>query len=303
LIDYIVCPVCQEPLRISISHCVCDKGHQFPVIDGIPDLIAETKDGYILEEEEHWDNVAVKGKTTFMPDKYMNEKVYFDYRLEFEKCIKAVWPKALPTDVRIADIGCGPGSAITYLDKIGFQNVNYVGVDVSMKAMRTRVETDQAPPDNWNIFFLRGSANTRLFREGSLDIAFSASALHHLNLNTVIEWLAKCLKPNGALILHEPNSSNAFAKIGRKLIRDYHTKGEKPIHPEDVTQLAHKYNLALIYENGLHYLTGSLQYLMGILEFPIQISSRVYQMSRYLDTLVTSPSRNYSFVQAYKKIS
>jgi SAM-dependent methyltransferase len=77
--------------------------------------------------------------------------------------------------------------------------------------MRMRATSGEIIPDNWNIRFIRASANMGLFKENSLDIVFSASALHHLELNAVVEWVSKSLKPNELLILHEPSSGNPFA--------------------------------------------------------------------------------------------
>jgi SAM-dependent methyltransferase len=188
------------------------------------------------------------------------------------------------------------------LDKIGFENVDYTGIDISIKFMSKYKTSHKVLPDNWNIRFIRTTANNSIFEDNSLDIVFSASALHHLDLASVIEWVSNSLKPNGLLILHEPSSSNPFAKIGRSLVRDFHTKGEKPILPKRVKQLAYAHNLVLIYEKGLHYLTGSLQYLIGILGCPFPVAFCAYQVSRFIDGLITSPSWNYSFVQVYKKI-
>ncbi|HXW12135.1 MAG TPA: class I SAM-dependent methyltransferase, partial [Nitrososphaeraceae archaeon] len=220
----------------------------------------------------------------------------------FEECIKEAWSETYPQEINIADIGCGTGSAITYLANLKFGKVDYVGLDVSIKIMKLRTQSGEIFPNNWQIRFMRASANINIFKENSLDIVFSASALHHLELESVMEWVSKALKPNGLLILHEPSSGNIFSKIGRKLVKDFHTEGEKPILPKDVKQIAHNHNLNLIYEKGLHYLTGSLQYLMGILRLPIPLSFCVYQVSRLVDSFTTSPSWNYSFIQVYKKI-
>jgi len=39
------------------------------------------------------------------------------------------------SEVRIADMGCGKGSAISYFENFGFQKVTYFGIDVSIKSM------------------------------------------------------------------------------------------------------------------------------------------------------------------------
>lgn len=299
--QFIICPICKAPIEFSLSSCVCYNGHQFQVIDGIADLLKDTNSN-VINEQEHWDSVADKGEMNIPRDKYISERIFLDYCREFEECIKEAWSETYPQEINIADIGCGTGSAITYLANLKFGKVDYVGLDVSIKIMKLRTQSGEIFPNNWQIRFMRASANINIFKENSLDIVFSASALHHLELESVMEWVSKALKPNGLLILHEPSSGNIFSKIGRKLVKDFHTEGEKPILPKDVKQIAHNHNLNLIYEKGLHYLTGSLQYLMGILRLPIPLSFCVYQVSRLVDSFTTSPSWNYSFIQVYKKI-
>jgi len=270
-------------------------------VDGIPDFLPKLKDSITLDEEEHWDNVAQSGRLSIMPNKYINSKIYADYRLEFERCLKTAWPQKVSKEIRIAEIGCGTGSAIDFFDRLEFETVYYIGIDLSMKTMQLRYTVERSPPASWKVFFFRTSANKSIFKENSLDIVFSASALHHLDVPSVMEWISKSLKPNGLLILHEPNNSNTLAKLARKFARNFHTKGEKPILPKDLTQIAYKNNLVLVYEKGLHYFSGSLQYLMGILRMPSPFAFCVYQVSRVLDNLITSPVRNYSFVQVYRK--
>ena len=297
----IICPQCREPIRIDPDSSVCKKGHKFSVTNGILDLLPDSNDINVLHEEEHWDKVAEKGEMKIVPNEYISERLVDDYNNAFKEGIENAWKGTYPKHVNIADIGCGTGSAVTYLHNLDFHNVDYIGIDVSIKIMKMRSKEDNKRPDNWNIRFIKASANKAIFEDNSLDIVFSASALHHLELGTVIKWVSRSLKPNGLLILHEPNSNNLFAKIGRKLVHDFHTKGERPLLPEQIKNLAYDHNLTLIHEKGLHYFTGSLQYLVGLLELPNPIAFCAYHASKFIDALVTTPSRNYSFVQVYKK--
>ncbi len=298
----IICPQCGEPIRIDPFSPMCKGGHKFSVINGILDLLPDSNDSNVLDEEEHWDKVADKGGMKIVPNEYISERLVDDYNNAFKESIETAWQGTFPNHVNIVDIGCGTGSAITYLHRLDFQKVDYIGIDVSIKIMRMRSAGGQNPGDNWNMRFIRASANKAIFEDNSLDIVFSASALHHLELATVIKWVSRSLKPNGLLILHEPNRNNFFAKIGRKLVHDFHTKSEKPLLPEQIKNLAYDHNLTLIYEKGLHYFTGSLQYLIGILRLPYPFTLCAYHVSKFVDVLVTSPSRNYSFVQVYKKL-
>lgn len=299
--EFLICPICKECLRTSLSTSVCKSGHQFPVKEGILDLHPDIKDSNLLNEEEHWNNIADKGKMKFVPDRYISTKIVQDYVAAFERSIKAAWNGNFPSSISLVDIGCGSGSAIRYLQKVKFDKVNYVGIDISIKTMKLCMTRDEPIPSNWSVRFIKASANVDIFKENSLDIIFSASALHHLNLYSVLEWVSKSLKPNGLLILHEPSSKNPFAKVGRKIVHDFHTKGEKPMEPGNIKQLSYEHNLTLVNEKGLHFLTGSLQYLLGIVRLPFPFVFCIYHISRFIDSLILSPSLNYSFIQVYKK--
>ena len=298
----IICPLCGEQIKNDPISPMCDRGHKFSMINGILDLLPDSNDSTLSHEEEHWDKVADKGGMSLLPNEYISERLVDDYYKTFKESLERAWQGNYPNPVKILDIGCGTGSAITYLQKIDFQKVDYIGIDVSIKIMRMRSgRVDFKPPNNWNIRFIRASANKAVFEDNLFDIVFSASALHHLEIASVIKWVSRSLKPNGLLILHEPSSNNFFAKIGRRLIHDFNTEGEEPLLPEYTKKMAHDNNLTLIYEKGLHYFTGTSQYLIGILRLPHPVAFCAYYVSKFVDFLATSPSRNYSFIQAFKK--
>jgi SAM-dependent methyltransferase len=299
----ILCPTCSEPIDINprSSYSKCNKGHSFALRNGILDLLSDTSDENILEEEEHWDKFAQKGRLSIKPNSFMKEKVFEHYRLTFESLVSCEWPDVSHKTLSITDIGCGYGSAINFLGGLEFASVDYVGIDVSFKFMSMCNSLNRELPKSWKVQFLRASANRSLFNDSSVDIVFSASALHHLEVDSVVSWISKALKPGGLFILNEPSAMNPFAKIGRKIIRNFHTKGEKPLHPNKLKQICQNNSLSLKYEKGLHFLTGPLQYLIGIYKIPDAFSEAAYHLSRCFDRLVTSPSWNYSFIQLYKK--
>jgi SAM-dependent methyltransferase len=300
----ILCPICREPININPStpKSECDAGHSFALTNGILDLLSSTSEENILEEEKHWDRFAQRRRLSIVPNSYMKKKVFEHYRLTFECLLFREWPDFSNKIISIADIGCGSGSAIRDLGNLDFASVDYVGIDVSSKLMSMfDAFLERELPKNWRLMFIRASANKSIFKDSSLDIVFSASALHHLDVNPVIKWVSKALKPGGLFILNEPSEMNPFAKIGRRVIRDFHTKGEKPLVPNKLKRICQQNDLSLKYEKGLHFLTGPLEYLVGIFKFPKALSISAYHLSRCFDRLVTSPSWNYSFIQMYKK--
>ena len=297
----ILCPLCNQSVSIGTLWCICDKGHKFPVKGNIIDFLPNMHDEDLKEEEKHWDHYAEEGKANIEPNEYIKSKIFRDYEILFARYIAEEWPDYSRKDISIAEIGCGSGSAIRLLLGIKFQNVDYVGIDVSLQTMVAHRDNDKRS-NPWKVRFVRASANTGLFKENALDMVFSTSALHHLKVNDVIKWTSESLKRGGLFIMNEPSEVNPFAKLGRKFVRDFHTKGERPLHPNKIKKIANEHNLDLIYEKGLHFLSGPMMYLVEILRLPMPLSILAYSLSKVFDRLIISPSWNYSFVQVYRRV-
>ena len=297
----ILCARCNQSVSIGTLWCICDKGHKFPVKGNIIDFLPDMDDEELKEEEKHWDHYAEEGKANIEPNEYIKLKIFRDYETLFARYIAEEWPDYSRKDISIAEIGCGSGSAIRLLLGIKFPSVDYVGIDVSLQTMLAHRDNDKYPNPYWKVRFVRASANTGLFKENALDMVFSTSALHHLKVNEVIKWTSKSLKRGGLFIMNEPSEVNPFARLGRKFVRDFHTKGERPLHPKKIKKIANEYNLHLRYEKGLHFLSGPMMYLVEILRLPMPLSILAYSVSKVFDHLIISPTWNYSFVQVYRR--
>lgn len=167
--------------------------------------MANTKDQNLLEEQSHWDTIAEKMTMTINPDSYMASKGVEDLRKLYKKVITQLWPDHQKRNVCIGEIGSGSGSAMTYLNNIEFAGVRYFGSDVSMKYLL--IGATREPPDRWTAQFLRASANRPIFCHNSLDIVFSAAALHHVEIETAIRLISYSIRPGGLFILNEPQQS------------------------------------------------------------------------------------------------
>jgi SAM-dependent methyltransferase len=197
--------------------------------------------------------------------------------------------------------------ALSFLLRLGFSRVDYIGIDISVKMMELAKKNNMNIPTNWNTLFIRSSANEGIFEEDSLDIVFCDGVLARLDLGSVIEWVTRALRPGGLFIFNDNSDKNLFAKICRRLIPNFHLRydphneGQKCLAPDYVKEKADRYHLRLVYEKGLHFFNGRLQYLTEIFNIPKPIMVCVYHAARFVDYFITSPSWSYSFVQAYKK--
>ena len=278
------------------DHAKCENGHLFAVHDGIVDLMPNILDQNLVNAERFWNGVANKGWPEIIEslNPYMDSKMFDDNRRVCQQFITGKWPGYDQKRVSIGEIGCGNGSAISYLENVGFSAVDYLGIDISLEMMK--LARRRAMPDNWNIYFARTSGNVCVFKESSFDIICLISVLHHFEPAKIIQCVSRSLKHGGLFIVNEPSERNPFAKIGRKLGIGYGA-----FLPSRIKDLALHNDLDLVYEKGLHFLTWPLYYILLSARPPKPLAAFAYYMAKAVDSLVKSPSLNYCFIQIYKK--
>lgn len=217
----LLCPECND----VIIDKACKSGkHRFESKAGVLDLMPHITDNRLIEELQYADRVAETGKMVINADTYMEaQKLNLVQRI----CLDHIIINFDVNSLTVGEIGCGGGSAIVYLRDIPFK-VDYYVVDVSLKIMQAGLKRIYIP-NTWKVNFFRTTADKQLFADNSLNVMFSASALHHLEPRSSIEWMARTLKQGGLLILCEPSQNNIFASIGRKLIPAINTGGEHPL--------------------------------------------------------------------------
>jgi SAM-dependent methyltransferase len=289
----LLCPECND----VITDTACKSGkHRFESKAGVLDLMPQLSDNRLIEEAQYTDRVAETGKMVINADKYMQAEMF---KLRQKIFVDHIISNFHVNSLTIGEIGCGEGSAIMYLRDIPFK-VDYYGADISLKIMQAGLKRIYIP-NNWKINFFRTTADKQLFADKSLDVMFSASALHHLELRPSIEWMARTLKGRGLLIISEPSQNNIFARIGRRLVPAINTGEEHPLDHIEVQRLARENGLQLLHEQGLYYLSGALEFLVLMMHSPLRLSKAIYAISRRIDNMVKSPDRTYTFLQIYRK--
>jgi SAM-dependent methyltransferase len=160
-LDLLRCPVCRSTLTPSGGALVCSEGRRFPIVRGIPRLVAETS----LDAERTRTADAFGYSWSHYPKQNpYTEEQWGDWvvpltRGEFEG--KAV-----------LDVGCGLGGFAEYARRWGATRV--VGVDLSaaIDAARERLGDD--------VELVQGDIYAMPLAEGSFDLAYSIGVLHHL---------------------------------------------------------------------------------------------------------------------------
>lgn len=106
-------------------------------------------------------------------------------------------------DIRILEIGCGPGYLSLELARQGY---NVTGIDISKASIQVAI--NYAASDPWKLN--RGKINYMCssifdFKDCGFDVVVFLGALHHFrNQEGVLTKVEELLKLNGVVIVHEP---------------------------------------------------------------------------------------------------
>ncbi len=118
----------------------------------------------------------------------------------------------------ILDAGCGTGAFGKRLARLGYQ---VIGVDISQNMVRqanTREKFD-------GFHAIAGDMeNPGLFEKNTFDIILCGMVLHHfpnLDSSNLISNFRKWLRPQGTVVVFEPNGSNPLNKTSRLLGQIY----------------------------------------------------------------------------------
>ena len=110
----------------------------------------------------------------------------------------------------ILDFGCGPG---TFGVILGKQN-NAIGIDIARLAVEQARDRAKAFGSNFDV--VEGDGEKICFRQSSFDVCFSGWAIHHLpSVKEVVSELQSLLKPNGLLVVIEPNEDSFGLRLSR----------------------------------------------------------------------------------------
>lgn len=107
--------------------------------------------------------------------------------------------------LKILDLGCGPGSMISYLRQIG--NAEICGIDISPAFV------DIAKKRHPEVEFKVGDAEVIPYADATFDAVLCSGMLHHIpDLEQVFSEIQRVLKPNGLMFAREPNEDNFAAR-------------------------------------------------------------------------------------------
>jgi SAM-dependent methyltransferase len=110
---------------------------------------------------------------------------------------KIALPAAIHQTAEVLDLGCGPGSNLDRLQRLGLPFARYVGFDLSSAMLAA-----SKSPKTVLVDFTRGNAHWLPFARGSFDVILSTWMFSHLyEPGQAVREAWRLLRPGGWLII------------------------------------------------------------------------------------------------------
>jgi SAM-dependent methyltransferase len=101
---------------------------------------------------------------------------------------------------RALELGCGTGE---FTRRVAPAGSRLVALDLSQELLaRARAKVPAGAR------FVRGNAERLPFPDGTFDVVFGCSILHHLEVEAALDEVRRVLRPGGRLVFSEPNLLN-----------------------------------------------------------------------------------------------
>jgi SAM-dependent methyltransferase len=198
------CPRCSAAVELADDHARCERGDRFPVVDGIPVLVAESE----LEADPQ----------------YAHQRAYFDAEFAgYEAYRLDAWRRsyldrlegagALGGEGRpLVDVAVG-GSGSTVIEAAR-RGRPAVGCDLSLEGLRVARRFAEAEGVADRTLFVCCSAESLPLASGAFDVALAIAILEHVPADgAALDELARVLAPGGRAWITVPHELRAFSPL------------------------------------------------------------------------------------------
>ena len=189
----------------------------------------------------------------------------------------------------VLDFGCGAGDFSLYLAGRG---AIVHGIDISEELI-SMAERSIAGSD-YHVEFFVSDAHRTEFPDHFFDFVFGNGILHHLDLETAYNELARILKPTGKAFFMEPLARHPAVRLVRRLTPRARSIDERPLTLHDINLAEGFFKEVLQEEYFLLSVAAAPLYLMSarIGKFAIRV---LHGIDRFVFTLAPR-SREYAWI-------
>lgn len=154
--------------------------------------------------------------------------------------------RRVPHD-RVLEIGSTAWTL--FLEQNGIHPAELTCINISERELGSGIEAAQH--SQLKPRFKIMDAHALEIPDGSCDVVFGVSVLHHLNLETALQEVRRVLKPTGLMIFAEPLDINPFGRMVRALTPEARTEDERPFRDHDLQMIDRYFECDLHFEQLL----------------------------------------------------
>ncbi|MGB3478340.1 MAG: methyltransferase domain-containing protein [bacterium] len=242
-----------------------------------------TKHAWTIEEKSYWESIynTTKDEKTKYTDglgRVVGNRRYIRELLIFSKLRQSIEGKIL------LEVGCGGSRNIKQLLDPATYNFYYIGLDLSIKALKRAL-------DNIDGIFVQANLEYLPFKDNSVDYLLSLGALHHTPAKEEnLRKLYCVLKSGGELAYHEVINSTGMAPC---FLKDQKLPHHEHINLQKALRIDRKHSHIIAYKKEYSpiraVMVKLLEPLMNmyfyVTRFIILIDDMAIGLSKYLEFL------------------
>jgi ubiquinone/menaquinone biosynthesis C-methylase UbiE/uncharacterized protein YbaR (Trm112 family) len=226
LLHYIICPKCYKGFALKSEKygrneivsglLICDNGHKFRIIRGIPRLVIDETTGFVKTKAAFSSKWKKYNKFYHQKNWLLHQQNWFLDRFGWKNLNN--FNKFLKTRSKILDAGTGIGNSAKLFSSNPKSQVFAIDASESIDFAYKKYGTTS------NIHFLQADIRRLPFRKRFFNFICSDQVLHHTkNTETSFKNLTKYLEKNGMISIYVYNKKAPIREFADNFIREHTT--------------------------------------------------------------------------------
>lgn len=208
-------------------------------------------------------------------DHFLKYTFYPPDDIRFEIYSNKIWnyflSQADDINLKVIDVGCGGGTALHVLEKLGYKNLE--GIDIFDIVPKGFIKNFK--------FYHENFLNSSLIAN-SYDVVISAMVLEHVEENKFVDEVYRILRPGGIALITTV-LKNRFAWYWYK-----HPSGETLLHPDHVKEYKSIDEFEEIFKGKFEILkTGKALIKYPIIDPPLKLLIQINSL-KYIRNIITT---------------